>query len=144
MNRLAGASATSDSVNVVLPSTAGEDADHNPIFEALVSSDGEISGLVAYSLYKQNKRDWLQEFRKQVGRLPNEAETRSYIIGESTARRLATYRQLAQSTLRTDQSAVSAGRRTAPIAGVVWTVLILAALAILGYGLHVSGVVVPR
>jgi hypothetical protein len=144
MNKMSEITASSDSMNDLPRSMVGEEADHNPIFEALVSTEGEISGLVAYSLYKQNKRDWLQEFRKQLGRLPDESETRSYIIGESTARRLATYRQLAQSTLGTDSGGVTVARRTVPMSGVLWTVLILAALAILGYGLHVSGVVGPR
>jgi hypothetical protein len=71
----------------------------NPIFENLVRVEGDIAGLVAYSIYKQNKRAWLQDFQKTVGRPPTDAEARSYIIGESTTRRLAIYRHLADATL---------------------------------------------
>ncbi len=69
------------------------------VFTSLVKEDSDISGLVAYSIYKQNKLDWLQAFETALGRAPNEAELASYIIGESTPRRLATYRHLAESTL---------------------------------------------
>ena len=77
---------------------AGE-AEHNPIFEALVTGEGEIAGLVAYSIYKQNKRAWLQAFIKATRRPPTDDELRAYVIGESTDRRLVTYRHLAAATL---------------------------------------------
>ena len=84
------------------PELEGE-VERNPIFDALVGSDEEdVAGLVAYSIYKQNKRAWLDDFVKTTGRAPSEAETRSYIIGESTERRIATYRRLAASTLAGD------------------------------------------
>ncbi len=73
--------------------------DRNPVFEMLVSGDNDIIGLVAYSIYKQNKRDWLIAFNAAKGREPNEDEKLSYIIGDSTPRRLATFRHLAQATL---------------------------------------------
>ena len=75
------------------------DRERQGVFTSLVKEDGDISGLVAYSIYKQNKLDWLQAFETATGRAPNEAELASYIIGESTPRRLATYRHLADSTL---------------------------------------------
>lgn len=75
------------------------DAERNAVFAALVSGDSDIVGLVAYSIYKQNKLDWLVAFNKQRARDPNEAEVGAYIIGESTPRRLAIYRHLAQATL---------------------------------------------
>jgi hypothetical protein len=73
--------------------------DRNPVFEMLVAGDTDIIGLVAYSIYKQNKRDWLIAFATARGREPTEDERISYIIGDSTPRRLATFRHLAQATL---------------------------------------------
>src|SRR6202790_3936935 len=67
----------------------GPEAEHNTIFDNLVKVEGEVAGLVAYSIYKQNKRAWLNDFLKATGRPPTEAESRAYIIGESTERRLA-------------------------------------------------------
>ena len=73
--------------------------ERNPVFEMLVSGDNDIIGLVAYSIYKQNKRDWLIAFAAARGREPTEDERLSYIIGDITPRRLATFRHLAQATL---------------------------------------------
>ncbi|GAC1329759.1 MAG: hypothetical protein NVSMB26_06400 [Beijerinckiaceae bacterium] len=81
--------------------TAGafEEGERNPVFSQLVKADGDIIGLVAYSIYKQNKLDWLLAFQRAFAREPNEQENAAYIIGEATPRRLATYRHLAESTL---------------------------------------------
>ena len=75
------------------------DAEKNLVFSSLVRGDGDIAGLVAYSIYKQNKLDWLQAFETAKSRAPNEAELSAYVLGESTPRRLATYRHLAEATL---------------------------------------------
>lgn len=75
------------------------EVDRNDVFEKLVTADTDIVGLVAYSIYKQNKYDWLQTFNRMKGREPTEGEAAAYILGESTARRLSTYRHLAQATL---------------------------------------------
>jgi hypothetical protein len=121
----------------------GMESEHNTIFDSLVKVEGEVSGLVAYSIYKQNKRAWLQDFLKATGRPPTEAESRAYIIGESTERRLATYRHLASATLagQGPDAPVSA-RAMRPAPGrpasffVVWAIVLIAAIAVLGYALH--------
>lgn len=79
--------------------SALESEGRNGVFTSLVKGDDDITGLVAYSVFKQNELDWLNEFRKVKGREPTEAETDAYILGESTPRRLATYRHLADATL---------------------------------------------
>ena len=56
-------------------------------------------GLVAYSIYKQNKHDFLVAFRAGGDANPPEAEVSAYIVGEGTPRRLSTYRHLAQATI---------------------------------------------
>ena len=97
---------------------AEPDNDRNPVFEQLVSGDSDIVGLVAYSIYKQNKHDFLVAFSKTKGREPNEAELGAYTMGESTPRRLAIYRHLAQSTLDgrgPDSPAMPGGARKAPV-----------------------------
>jgi hypothetical protein len=72
---------------------------HNVVFASLVASDADIVGFVAYGLYKHNKREWFAAFEAEHGRAPVAAEVRSYIVGESTHRKLATYRHLAEETL---------------------------------------------
>ena len=78
---------------------APANGDRNAVFANLVKDDGDITGLVAYSIYKQHKLDWLTTFEAVKRRAPNDAELVSYIIGEGTPRRLATYRHLAAATL---------------------------------------------
>jgi hypothetical protein len=92
--------------------------DRNTVFGALVTEDADVVGLVAYSIYKQNKHDFLVAFSKTKGREPNEAELGAYTMGESTPRRLAIYRHLAQSTLDgrgPDSPAMPGGARKAPV-----------------------------
>jgi hypothetical protein len=118
---------------------ATEESERNPIFGNLVGSEGEIAGLVAYSIYKQNKRAWLDDFIKATGRTPTEAETRSYIIGESTERRLATYRQLAASTLEGRSVRVKAPSPTGRprrLTSALWSLVALAALIVVGLALR--------
>ncbi len=88
---------TGRSVPLVEPAASG--GDRNIVFPTLVKSDNDIAGLVAYSIYKQNKLDWLTAFEAAKRRAPDEAELAAYIIGEGTPRRLATYRHLAEATL---------------------------------------------
>jgi len=91
-----------------------QDSGRNAVFAALVKGDSDITGLVAYSVFKQNELDWLQDFRNAKGREPTEAEADSYIIGESTPRRLATYRHLADATLSGNGPDVAAGGPSTP------------------------------
>ncbi len=118
----------------------GVESDQNPIFDQLVSSEGEVAGLVAYSLYKQNKRAWLNDFLKATGRPPSEAETRSYIIGESTERRLSIYRHLAQATL-SGEGPETPGVKLQPrmsnqMSLLLWTVVILTAVGVIALAVH--------
>ena len=75
------------------------DDERRSVFTSLVQDDADVVGLVAYSIYKQNKHDFLVAFSRERGREPNEAEIGAYIMGEATPRRLATHRHLAESTL---------------------------------------------
>ena len=121
------------------PELEGE-IERNPIFDALVGTDeDDIAGLVAYSIYKQNKRAWLDDFVKATGRAPSDAETRSYIIGESTERRLAIYRRLAASTLA-GEAPTRLSMRNAQLpraaTGALWAIAIVIALAVIGLAVH--------
>ena len=75
------------------------DETRNGIFEQLVSGDEDVAGLIAYSIYKQHKRDWLKAFDAAKSRAPTLDEETAYAIGEATARRLAMYRHIARETL---------------------------------------------
>jgi hypothetical protein len=122
------------------------EAERNPVFAALVKPDDDVEGLVAYSLYKQNKRDWLDHFVKATGRAPNEAETRAYIIGESTERRLNTYRQLAAATLAGQQAQAADGapRKTSSTVSALWALAVVVALAVLWLALRAGYLTLPK
>jgi hypothetical protein len=136
--------APGEPVKAPVDSDADGEAERNTIFDSLVRVEGEVAGLVAYSIYKQNKRAWLQDFLKATGRPPTEAESRSYIIGESTDRRLSTYRHLAAATLsgQGPEAPTLANRTVRPAPGrpasvyLVWAILLIAVIALLGYALH--------
>jgi hypothetical protein len=120
-----------------------EESERNSVFENLVKGDTDVVGLVAYSIYKQNKHDWLVALRRQRGREPTDVELAAYIIGEGTARRLVTYRHLAEATIegRGPEITFSPGgdsrarppiraiSRTAPPGLPVWAFVALAAVA---------------
>jgi hypothetical protein len=72
---------------------------HDSVFTSLVRADGDIIGLVAYSIHKQNEHDWVLAFTNANDRAPDAAETAAFLLGEATPRRLATYRHLAAATL---------------------------------------------
>ena len=108
-------------IATTIASTAGtaaiETSDRNGVFRHLVGNDSDITGLVAYSIYKQNKLDWLSAFETAKGRSPDDAELASYIIGEGTPRRLATYRHLAEATLAGHGPDVEGGQKSPATAG---------------------------
>ena len=128
--------------------TAGESHDRSGVFHHLVSDDSDITGLVAYSIYKQNKLDWLGAFQAAKGRPPNDAELSAYIIGEETPRRLATYRHLAEATLsgngpdvdgapRTGAKRRAAGSVPSASPGLIATYVGIAVLCLIGFWLAV-------
>ena len=72
----------------------------NPILGEIVQGEDDLAGLIGYALYKLNKRDWLASFFKAHGREPTEGEVESYVLGERTQRRIATYRRLGEDLVR--------------------------------------------
>jgi hypothetical protein len=74
----------------------------SPIFAELVQAEDDTVGLLAYALYKQNKRDWLVSFFKEHDREATEGEVEAYHLGERTPRRVLTYRRLAVDVLAKD------------------------------------------
>jgi hypothetical protein len=69
------------------------------MYELLVQGENDVAGLMAYALYKQNKRDWLIGFQATNERSPTDAEVEAFILGERLPRRTATYRNLAEDML---------------------------------------------
>lgn len=113
--------------------------DHNEIFSKLVTGDDDIIGLVAYSLYKQNKIDWMRAFEERSGRAPNDQEFSAYIVGENTPRRVSTYRFLAESTVNRSSAGQGEGGGR-PIWGAAMNIL----FGLLGIGVVAAIIVLLR
>jgi hypothetical protein len=75
------------------------------VFAGLVQAEDDTVGLLAYALYKQNKRDWLTSFYKDQERDVTQGELLAYHLGEIQPRRLQTYRRLAVDVLAKDPGA---------------------------------------
>jgi hypothetical protein len=84
-----------------VPQSIAAPPEHNPLFGLLVESEADVTGLLAYGLYKQNKRDWLIAFQTREGRMPTSSEREAFALGERLPRRLNTYRRLAADMLAT-------------------------------------------
>jgi hypothetical protein len=68
-------------------------------FAKLVRGENDIVGLLAFAIFERHRLEWLDVFEKSCGRLPNNDELNAYVLGESTERRLANYRELAETAL---------------------------------------------
>ncbi|MFM9975237.1 MAG: hypothetical protein ACKVON_11795 [Beijerinckiaceae bacterium] len=74
-------------------------ATQTPIYEMLVQHEHDVIGLLAYALYKQNKRDWFVSMQAVSGREPTTMEIDAYGLSERLPRRIAAYRKLAEDML---------------------------------------------
>lgn len=72
---------------------------YNRVYENLVQSNDDLVGLVAYSLYKQHKRDWLISFEETHGSRPSNAELEAFLLGVLVPEQIAKYRQAAAEAL---------------------------------------------
>jgi hypothetical protein len=52
------------------PEQTGADDYYNNVFERLSETAGLLESAVAYALYKNAKKEWIHEFRKENGRRP--------------------------------------------------------------------------
>jgi hypothetical protein len=71
----------------------------NAMLDALVYSDHDLVGLVAYAMHEVNRRDWCLAYETANGHSPSETELKAYLVGEQIERRLETYRRLAEDAL---------------------------------------------
>ncbi len=72
---------------------------YNRVFEELVETNDDLIGLVAYSLYKQHKRDWLIKFRATHGAGPSRQELDAFLLGVLLPEQITKYRQAAADAL---------------------------------------------
>lgn len=68
-------------------------------FSAFVKDARDLVGLVAFALHERQAREWREEMQRACGRPPTEDEIRAHRLGETTPRRIAAYRFLAEENL---------------------------------------------
>jgi hypothetical protein len=76
-----------------------------------VSGDDDVIGLVAYSIYKQDKRDFLVQWREQHGASPNPAQVQAFVATVLTPGQQQRYRIAARTILDAFADASAAAAR---------------------------------
>lgn len=71
----------------------------NRIYDHLVEGEDDVIGLITYSLYKQDKRDWLVSWMAQHGTEPTADQTEAFINAQMTAAQRERYRNAARQVL---------------------------------------------
>lgn len=77
---------------------AEDDEAYNKVFETYMDATGDdvdLTGLIAYALYKRQKRDWLVTYRREHGRPPTAPEIKALTGGYLTSDARRTYRDRA-------------------------------------------------
>jgi len=61
---------------------------YNYIYSKLVSSPEDVIGLLAYSIYKQHKIEFIEDFKKKKGYAPTDADIEGFIMSSVTQSQL--------------------------------------------------------
>jgi len=69
-------------------------------FTKLVTSDKDFVGMVAYTIYKNEKLDWIAQFKAQnSNREPTEDELKQFNLTTDSDLRIQQYRQMAETSV---------------------------------------------
>ena len=72
---------------------------YNFIYSKLVSSEDDVMGLLAYSIYKRHKIEFIEDFKKKKGTAPTDSDIESFIMSSVTESQLAKYKESAAAIL---------------------------------------------
>lgn len=69
-------------------------------FTKLVTDDKDFVGMVAYTIYKNEKLDWIAQFKAQNSNVePTESELRQFNLTTDSDLRIQQYRQMAETSV---------------------------------------------
>jgi hypothetical protein len=74
------------------------------MFDLLVHTETDTTGLIAYSLTERTRRDWIAAFRAVQRREPTAPELEAFHLGEMLPMRLAAYRRMADDLIKRSQT----------------------------------------
>lgn len=150
-------------MSAVPESAESRAADHNRAYEQFVSGDDDLIGLIAYALYKKDKRDFFIGWQEQHGGPPQGDHVRAFSASVLTLGQQLRYRTAARDMIDAyaktvadaekpliEKGAVTerfeqAARRVEDsirwyrqipagiVAGLVFAIVIVAVVAVLGY-----------
>ena len=72
---------------------------YNHIFSKLVDNETDLIGLVAYGLYKNNKIEFLENFKEKNGREPSEDELNNFNEYSCTDNSVQNYIRIAEANI---------------------------------------------
>ena len=72
---------------------------YNFIYEKLVTSDDDLTGLIAYGIYKKHKIEFIARIKDEEKRNPTDEECQSFFVASSTESQLKKYRNQAETIL---------------------------------------------
>lgn len=73
-----------------------EHCKYNFIFNQIVENDDDFVGSLAYVLYKRNKIEYIEQYKKEHGKEPELAELRKWQKSECAKSKLENYKKLAE------------------------------------------------
>ena len=76
---------------------ANQSMSRHQTFTKLVTDDKDFVGMVAYTIYKKEKLDWIEQFKVTHGDEPSEAELKQFTLASDSALRIQQYREIAES-----------------------------------------------
>lgn len=71
--------------------SSGEDYPYNFIYEKLVSTPTDVVGMIAYSLYKIEKVEYIRNFKQRYSKDPEDLDLQSFRVSTNTESRLNGY-----------------------------------------------------
>ncbi|MBO7277935.1 MAG: hypothetical protein J6U84_08255 [Bacteroidales bacterium] len=69
---------------------------HNFFFSQIVANDNDFIGFVAYTIYKKNKIEYIEQFKKDNSRPPTDEELLKWQYEECTNSKKKNYRSIAE------------------------------------------------
>lgn len=73
-----------------------EQGKYNFIFNQIVENDDDFVGSMAYVLYKRNKIEYIEQYKREHGKEPELSELREWQKGECAKSKLDNYKKLAE------------------------------------------------
>ena len=72
---------------------------YNYIYSQLVKDQNDVVGMLAYSIYKQHKIEFIEDFKKKKNAAPTDSDIENFIMSSVTPSQLEKYRESANAVL---------------------------------------------